>query len=137
MLNGWIFPTGQSGEACLWRVCYQQSLPRIVIMYTAYVIMYTVYVMLPRVFPVHCIRFQGDRLCSSWSPVYWSCCQHYQTQVSKTFRSALSLNLGNFLNPYFSTQLVRLSNVLCRPKNSYISSGYFRVKHLIYLKKKL
>ena len=31
LLNGWIFPTGQSGEASLWRVCYQWSLPRLVL----------------------------------------------------------------------------------------------------------
>ena len=30
LLNGWIFPIGQSGEACRWRVCYQQGLPRLV-----------------------------------------------------------------------------------------------------------
>ena len=23
LLNGWIFPIGQSGEASRWRVCYQ------------------------------------------------------------------------------------------------------------------
>ena len=26
-LNGWIFPSGHSGEASRWRVCYQQGLP--------------------------------------------------------------------------------------------------------------
>ena len=30
LLNGWIFPIGQSGEASLWRVCYQRRLPRLV-----------------------------------------------------------------------------------------------------------
>ena len=30
LLNGWIFPIGQSGEASRWRVCYQQGLPRLV-----------------------------------------------------------------------------------------------------------
>ena len=30
LLNGWIFPIGQSGEASRWRVCYQRGLPRLV-----------------------------------------------------------------------------------------------------------
>ena len=30
LLNGWIFPIGQSGEATRWRVCYQRGLPRLV-----------------------------------------------------------------------------------------------------------
>ena len=30
LLNGWIFPNGQSGEASRWRVCYQRGLPRLV-----------------------------------------------------------------------------------------------------------
>ena len=30
LLNGWIFPIGQSGEASWWRVCYQRGLPRLV-----------------------------------------------------------------------------------------------------------
>ena len=29
LLNGWIFPIGQSGEASRWRVCYQWGLPRL------------------------------------------------------------------------------------------------------------
>ena len=28
LLNGWIIPIGQSGEANWWRVCYQRGLPR-------------------------------------------------------------------------------------------------------------
>ena len=31
LLNGLIFPIGQSGEASRWRVCYQQGLPRLVL----------------------------------------------------------------------------------------------------------
>ena len=30
LLNGWIFPIGQSDEASWWRVCYQRSLPCLV-----------------------------------------------------------------------------------------------------------
>ena len=30
LLNWWIFPIGQSGEACWWRVCYQRGLPCLV-----------------------------------------------------------------------------------------------------------
>ena len=30
LLNGWIFPVGQSGEVSRWRVCYQRGLPRLV-----------------------------------------------------------------------------------------------------------
>ena len=30
LLNKWIFPIGQSGEASRWRVCYQRGLPRLV-----------------------------------------------------------------------------------------------------------
>ena len=30
LLNGWIFPIGQSGEASRWKVCYQRGLPRLV-----------------------------------------------------------------------------------------------------------
>ena len=30
LLNGWIIPIGQSGEASWWRVCYQRGLPRLV-----------------------------------------------------------------------------------------------------------
>ena len=30
LLNGIIFPIGQSGEASRWRVCYQRGLPRLV-----------------------------------------------------------------------------------------------------------
>ena len=30
LLNGWIFPIEQSGEASWWRVCYQLGLPRLV-----------------------------------------------------------------------------------------------------------
>ena len=30
LLNGWIYPMGQSGEASRWRVCYQRGLPRLV-----------------------------------------------------------------------------------------------------------
>ena len=30
LLNGLIFPIGQSGEASWWRVCYQRGLPRLV-----------------------------------------------------------------------------------------------------------
>ena len=30
LLNWWIFPIGQSGEASRWRVCYQRGLPRLV-----------------------------------------------------------------------------------------------------------
>ena len=30
LLNGWILPIGQSGEASRWRVCYQRGLPRLV-----------------------------------------------------------------------------------------------------------
>ena len=30
LLNGWIFPIGQSGEASQCRVCYQRGLPRLV-----------------------------------------------------------------------------------------------------------
>ena len=30
LLNRWIFPIGQSGEASRWRVCYQRGLPRLV-----------------------------------------------------------------------------------------------------------
>ena len=30
LLNGWIFPNGQSGGASRWRVCYQRGLPRLV-----------------------------------------------------------------------------------------------------------
>ena len=29
LLNGWIFPIGQSGDASRWRVCYQWALPRL------------------------------------------------------------------------------------------------------------
>ena len=28
LLNGWIFPIEQSGEASWWMVCYQRGLPR-------------------------------------------------------------------------------------------------------------
>ena len=35
LLNGWIFPIGQSGEASPWRVCYQRGLPRLVLLCTA------------------------------------------------------------------------------------------------------
>ena len=31
LLNGWIFPIGQSGEASQWRVSYQQGLRRLVL----------------------------------------------------------------------------------------------------------
>ena len=31
LLNGWILPIGQSGEASWWRVCYQRGLPRLVV----------------------------------------------------------------------------------------------------------
>ena len=31
LLNGWIFPIGQSGEASRWRVCYQRGLTRLVL----------------------------------------------------------------------------------------------------------
>ena len=30
LLNGWIFPIEQSGEASRWRVCYQWGLPHLV-----------------------------------------------------------------------------------------------------------
>ena len=30
LLNGWIFPSGQSGEASRWMVCFQVALPRLV-----------------------------------------------------------------------------------------------------------
>ena len=30
LLNGWIFPVGQSGEASWWRVCYQRGLLHLV-----------------------------------------------------------------------------------------------------------
>ena len=30
LLNWWISPIGQSGEASRWRVCYQRGLPRLV-----------------------------------------------------------------------------------------------------------
>ena len=30
LLNWWIFPSGQSGEASRWRVFYQQGIPRLV-----------------------------------------------------------------------------------------------------------
>ena len=30
LLDGLIFPTGQSGEDSRWRVCYQRGLPRLV-----------------------------------------------------------------------------------------------------------
>ena len=30
LLNTWIFPIGQSGEASRWRVCYQRGVPRLV-----------------------------------------------------------------------------------------------------------
>ena len=29
LLNGWIFPIGQIGEASWWKVCYQRGLPRL------------------------------------------------------------------------------------------------------------
>ena len=31
LLNGWIFPIEQNGEASRWRVCYQRGLPRLVL----------------------------------------------------------------------------------------------------------
>ena len=31
LLNRWIFPIGQTGEASRWRVCYQRGLPRLVL----------------------------------------------------------------------------------------------------------
>ena len=33
LLNGWIFPIAQSGEASRWRVCYQRGLPRLVLLH--------------------------------------------------------------------------------------------------------
>ena len=33
LVNGWIFPLGQSGEASQWRVCYQQGLSSLVSLY--------------------------------------------------------------------------------------------------------
>ena len=30
LVNAWIFPIGESGEAIRWRVCYQRGLPRLV-----------------------------------------------------------------------------------------------------------
>ena len=33
LLNGWILPIGQSGEASRWRVCYKRGLLRLVYMY--------------------------------------------------------------------------------------------------------
>ena len=31
LLDRWIFPFGQGGEASWWRVCYQRGLPRVVL----------------------------------------------------------------------------------------------------------